>query len=156
MQRFLDAAQDVARSAGTRLMAAAALALLAPVVGCSHRPTLVPVSGRVTLDGRPLEFGSVMIQPQAGPAARGTIGPSGEFTAGTFAAGDGAIAGPATVRVACYEQQRPGAAATEGERTLGKSLIPERYTQFETSGLEATVEPGMPPLEIALTSGSKP
>ena len=128
------------------------VACLVCAAGCGRRPTLVPVSGRVTLDGKPLEFGSVMIQPTGGPAARGTIRPDGGFTVGTFAPGDGAIVGPATVRVACYEQQRPGAPPPQGELALGKSLIPEKYTQFETSGLTATVAAGMGPLAIDLTS----
>lgn len=127
-------------------------ACLACDMGCGRRPTLVPVSGRVTLDGKPLEFGSVMIQPAAGPAARGAIGSGGSFTVGTFAPGDGAIVGQATIRVACYEQQRPGAPPPQGELALGKSLIPEKYTQFETSGLTATVVAGMAPLQIDLTS----
>lgn len=127
-------------------------ACLISATGCGRRPTLAPVSGRVTLDGRPLAFGSVMIQPTGGPAARGRIQPDGSFTVGTFAPGDGAIVGPATVRVACYEQQRPGATAQQGEPTLGKSLIPEKYTQFETSGITTSVAAGMPPLEIPLSS----
>ena len=121
-------------------------------MGCGRRPALAPVSGRVTLDGKPLEFGSVMIQPKAGPAARGTIQADGSFTVGTFQPGDGAIVGPATVRVACYEQQRPGAPPPQGELALGKSLIPEQYTQFETSGITATVAAGMAPLDIGLSS----
>ena len=133
------------------LCAACLVGLLAQA-GCGRRPTLVPVSGRVTLDGKPLEFGSVMIQPTGGPAARGTVRPDGGFTVGTFAPGDGAIVGPATVRVACYEQQRPGAPPPQGELALGKSLIPEKYTQFETSGITATVAAGMGPLEIDLKS----
>ena len=48
-------------------------ACLISATGCGRRPTLAPVSGRVTLDGRPLAFGSVMIQPTGGPAARGRI-----------------------------------------------------------------------------------
>ena len=137
---------------GRALLAAALVASLGGSVGCSRRPAVVPVSGRVTLDGKPLEFGSVMIQPAAGPAARSTIGPGGTFTASTFAPGDGAIVGPATVRVACYEQQRPGAKASDGELALGKSLVPEKYTQFETSGIRVTIAAGMAPLEIELTS----
>ena len=130
-----------------------AIAMLVVAAGCGQRPTLVPVSGRVSLAGKPLGFGSVMIQPAAGPAARATIQPDGTFTAGTFGPGDGAIAGPATVRVACYEGQQPGAPPHAGEPSLGKSLIPARYTQFETSGITVTVEPGMPPLEIKLSAG---
>lgn len=124
--------------------------------GCGRRPALALVSGRVTLDGKPLEFGSVMIQPAAGPAARSTIAPDGSFTVGTFAPGDGAIVGPATVRVACYEQQRPGAPPPQGELALGKSLIPGKYTQFETSGISVMIAAGMAPLEIELTSGGNP
>lgn len=138
------------------VLATAAVACLAWPAACSRRPAVVPVAGRVTLDGKPLEFGSVMIQPAAGPAARSTIGPDGTFTAGTFAPGDGAIVGPAAVRVACYELQRPGAQPRDGELALGKSLIPGKYTQFETSGISITIAPGMAPLEIELTSGSKP
>jgi len=133
-------------------VAALLVACLVCDVGCGRRPTLVPVSGRVTLDGKPLGFGSVMIQPVAGPAARGTIRPDGSFAVGTFSPADGAIVGPASVRVACYEQQRPGASPPQGELALGKSLIPEKYTQFETSGITATVAAGMGPLEIDLTS----
>jgi len=141
---------DPAARLPAALLAAAMLALLAG--GCGRRPMLVPVAGRVTLDGKPLEFGSVMIQPAAGPAARATIGRDGGFTAGTFAPGDGAIVGPAAVRVTCYEQQRPGAPPPEGEATLGRSLIPEKYADFGTSGITATIAAGMAPLEISLES----
>lgn len=138
--------------AGRTLRATLVVACLIGLSGCGRRPALAPVSGRVTLDGKPLEFGSVMIQPAAGPAARGTIQADGSFTVGTFTPGDGAIVGPATVRVACYEQQRPGGPPPQGELALGKSLIPEKYTQFETSGITATVAAGMAPLEIGLSS----
>ncbi len=139
---------------GGRVVVAAAFLVLA--AGCGQRPTLVPLSGRVTLAGKPLEFGSVMIQPTAGPAARATIQSDGSFAAGTFEPGDGAISGPAAVRVACYEQQRPGATPPAGEPSLGKSLIPERYTRFETSGITVAVAPGMPPLEIELSAETGP
>jgi hypothetical protein len=137
---------------GRATLTALLVACLVVQCGCSRRPAVVPVSGRVTLDGKPLGFGSVMIQPAAGPAARSTIGPDGTFTASTFVPGDGAIVGPAAVRVACYEQQRPGAPPPQGELALGKSLVPEKYTQFETSGIGVTITAGMAPLEIELTS----
>ena len=128
------------------------IACLMPAAGCNRRPGVMPVSGRVTFDGKPLGFGSVMIQPTAGPAARGTIGTDGSFTVSTFAPGDGAIIGPATVRVACYEQQRPGTPPPAGELAIGKSLIPEKYTQFATSGIAVTIATGMEPLKIELRS----
>lgn len=146
MARFTDQLLHLA------IVGVVGIACLMPAAGCSRRPTVVPVSGRVTFDGKPLEFGSVMLQPTAGPAARGTIGTDGSFTVSTFAPGDGAIIGPATVRVVCYEQQRPGTPPPAGELALGKSLIPEKYTQLGTSGIAVIIATGMQPLEIELSS----
>jgi hypothetical protein len=115
-------------------------------VGCGRRIALVPAEGRVTLDGKPLEFGAVMVQPAAGPAAQGKINSDGTFRLGTFAPDDGAIPGPATVRVMCRKDiTQPG-----GERAYGPSLVPDRYTRFDTSGLTVEIKAGMQPLEIPL------
>ncbi len=115
--------------------------------GCGRRVTLVPVTGRVTLDGKPLEFGAVMVQPQAGPAAQAKIAADGSFRLGTFAADDGAIPGPATVRVICRKDVTPPG----GERAFGPSLIPEKYGRFDTSGITVDIEAGMPPIDIPLS-----
>lgn len=116
-------------------------------VGCGRRIALVPAEGRVTLDGKPLEFGAVMVQPTAGPAAQGKINSDGTFRLGTFKPDDGAIPGPATVRVMCRKDiTQPG-----GERAYGPSLVPDRYTRFDTSGLTVEIKAGMPPLEIPLS-----
>jgi hypothetical protein len=114
--------------------------------GCGRRITLVPAEGRVTLDGKPLEFGAVMVQPAAGPAAQGKINSDGTFRLGTFKPDDGAIPGPATVRVMCRKDiTQPG-----GERAYGPSLVPDRYTRFDTSGLAVEITAGMKPLEIQM------
>lgn len=115
--------------------------------GCNRGPTLVPAAGRVTLDGKPLEFGAVMVQPIAGPAAQAKIGPDGTFQLGTFKSGDGAIVGTAVVRVFCRKDITPPG----GEQAWGPSLIPDRYNRFDTSGLAVEIKAGMPPLEISLT-----
>lgn len=116
--------------------------------GCNRGPTLVPATGRVTLNGKPLETGAIMVQPTAGPAAQAKINPDGTFTLGTFKPGDGAIVGPATVRIFCRKDITPPG----GEQAWGPSLIPERYNRFDTSGLTADIKAGMPPLEISLSS----
>lgn len=124
----------------------AALAIVA-VAGCGKRVAMAPVEGRVTLDGTPLQLGAVMVQPKAGPAAQAKINPDGTFRLGTFKPDDGAIVGPATVRVICRKEiTQPGS-----ERAYGPSLIPEKYSRFETSGLTVDIKAGMPPLEIPLT-----
>lgn len=123
------------------------VAMCLVAAGCGRRITLVPAEGRVTIDGKPLEFGAVMVQPTAGPAAQGKINGDGSFRLGTFKPDDGAIPGPATVRVMCRKDiTQPG-----GERAYGPSLIPDRYTRFDTSGLTVEIKTGMQPLEIPLS-----
>lgn len=127
------------------LSGVAVLCLVA--AGCGRRITLVPAEGRVTLDGKPVEFGAVMVQPAAGPAAQGKINGDGTFRLGTFKPDDGAIPGKATVRVMCRKDvTQPG-----GEKAYGPSLIPDRYTRFDTSGLTVEIKAGMKPLEISLS-----
>lgn len=123
------------------------LSLAAAVSGCGRRVTLVPVAGRVTLDGKPLAGGSVMARPAAGPAARGPIDGDGRFVLGTYAAGDGAIPGPARIRVSWYERQTSGE-----EAMVGRSLVPQKYADFDTSGLTATIAAGMGELVLDLKS----
>jgi hypothetical protein len=113
--------------------------VLASVAGCDRGPTLAPVSGKVLLNGQPLEFGSVMFQPSSGQPAIGEIQPDGTFTLSTFAPNDGAVVGVHKVRIACYESQRRDAQKGPGEQSLGKLLIPMKYTLFDQSGLTAEV-----------------
>lgn len=128
-----------------------ALPLLALLVaGCGRRVELVPVEGQVTLDGRPLSAGSIMLQPVAGPAARGRIDGEGRFRMGTYRRGDGVIAGRAAVRVASFENS--ASTAPGAEPTLGKSLLPERYADFGTSGITVEVTRGMGPVTVELSS----
>ncbi|MFM7184409.1 MAG: hypothetical protein ACKO4Z_06515 [Planctomycetota bacterium] len=116
--------------------------------GCGRQVPMTPVEGRVTLDGKPLQLGAVMVQPKAGPAAQAKINPDGTFRLGTFKPDDGAIVGPATVRVICRKDITPPG----GERAYGPSLIPEKYSRFETSGIAVEIKPGMPALDISLTT----
>jgi len=83
-------------------------------------------------------------RPEGGQPARADIGPDGAFTMETPGEGRGAIVGLNKVRVACYEGQRDGYATADplAEPSLGKLLIPRRYTSFHTSGLEVEVRPG--------------
>lgn len=134
------------RTRMTRFHGLLAFALLA-AGGCGPRVAMTPVEGRVTLDGKPLEFGAVMVQPKAGPAAQAKINPDGTFRLGTFKPDDGAIVGPATVRVICRKEITPPG----GERSYGPNLIPEKYTRFETSGIAVEIKRGMPPLDISLS-----
>jgi len=103
---------------------------------------VAPAEGKVLYRGTPLQFGSVMFQPEAGPPARGDIQPDGTFVLSTYGDGDGAIIGKHQVRITCYESQSPNAPPPDPNRepTLGKSLIPEKYARLHSSGLNAEVK----------------
>jgi hypothetical protein len=121
------------------------------LAGCGDSVKVGTLSGKVTYKGKPLEFGSVTLQPVGGgPLARGTIQSDGTYTVTTDGK-PGAPLGMNKVRVTCYSGQRPGANSSGGEMSLGDSLIPEHYTKFSSSGLEVEVKAGEnPPYNIDL------
>jgi hypothetical protein len=103
---------------------------------------MVPVTGKVLYNGKPLEFGSIAFQPPSGQPAQSEIQSDGTFELSTYRLHDGAVVGLHKVRVACYESQKPNAARPAGEQKLGKSMIPQKYTFFDQSGLTAEVKEG--------------
>lgn len=118
--------------------------------GCSSRPPATPVIGRVTLDGKPLEFGGVFFQPSSGFGAGGAIGPDGRFE---IQERGGATVGPNKVAVSCFEANSPTfRQPIEGEPVSGKSLVPDKYTSAATSEIEIDVRPGMDEVVIELRS----
>lgn len=139
------------RSCGPVLLVALAM-LAAPATGGCKRgnPRVVPVRGKVLYNGEPLPFGSVMFQPDKGQAAVADLGGDGSFTLSSYGPNDGAVPGTHSVSVSCYEGQRPGKAG--GGDSLGRLLIPLKYTRFGSSGLTAEVkdQAGEQPQEIVL------
>src|SRR5438045_7936151 len=95
------------------------LCMLVVLAGCNRGPKMVPVTGKVIYNGRPLEFGVVMFQPPSGQPAQGKIQPDGTFNLSTYRLNDGVVLGKHKVRIACYESMRPGTVNGPGERTLG-------------------------------------
>ncbi len=124
------------------------LALLSAVVmssaGCGKRDReLAPLAGKVTWEGEPLRFGAVVFEHEYGQPATAAIQSDGTFELVTRGEAAGTVAGTRRVRVACYEGQDPSRrSGSDGPAELGRSLIPERYTSFETSGLAVEVRPG--------------
>jgi hypothetical protein len=133
-------------------------AMLLVISGCGDSRPLAPVHGQVLYNGEPLRFGSVTFQPPSGQPSRADIGPDGKFTLTTPGEGEGAVIGTNQVRVTCYESQSPDAAApTGGEGGLGKSLIPQHYTSYATSGLTVEIKPDQTePVILKLDDKSAP
>lgn len=133
-----------------RLLLMAALAV--GLAGCGADVETATVTGRVLHNGEPLKFGSGMFQPPQGQPARGEIQPDGTFKLDTAGLGSGAVVGRNNVRITSFEAQNsPADPASFGEG-LGRSLIPEKYGLYETSGLEIVLQPDSnEPLTINLT-----
>lgn len=127
------------------LMASALLVGL----GCGDgRPTRVPISGTVTIDGKPLKFGSVLFVPPAGRPAGGALDANGRYELSCDEKGDGTMLGEYKV-------------AVTGVESLGEHAqrwhAPQKYRDAQTSGLTATVEGPRDDLNFEITrDGGKP
>ncbi|MEX0585128.1 MAG: hypothetical protein WD176_00695 [Pirellulales bacterium] len=116
--------------------------------GCSDRPQLVPVSGKVLIDGQPLTYGTIMVIPANDRPALGRIGRDGSFVLSCFDDNDGSVLGTHKVTVSAVE-------------TLNSSSqkwhAPKVYTEPATSGLEVTISEPTDSLVIELSwRGGKP
>ncbi len=129
------------------------------LAGCGG-PRLGKVSGRVTLGGQAVTEGVILFHPESGPAAVGAIRPDGTYTLTTVKPGDGAVIGPHRVAIQATrvspghladaksideEIARSGKSVPGGKVLVAGTVtwvVPEKYSQVETSGLTAAVHPG--------------
>lgn len=122
---------------------AATIGLVTLAVGCGDgRPTRVPVSGKVLIDGQPLTYGAVRFNPTEGRVATGAIGPDGTFTLGTYELGDGVAVGTHAVTIL---------AAEELEGSAIRWHVPKKYQQASTSELTQTIDGPTDAVVIELT-----
>lgn len=119
--------------------------------GCgrpAHELETAGVSGKVTLDGKPLPQGIVYVLPSKGRMAKALIESDGSFVLSTYGKGDGAQVGthPATVTALPMD---------EGDAQSRKLRVPvpHHYGRAGTSGLTVEVKAGEDNVvEWALTS----
>lgn len=108
------------------------LASLTFVVGCGDgRPTRVPVSGQVLMDGKPLTTGFVRVIPENGRPASGQLGKDGRFSLTTYEKNDGCLFGTHPVEIYCVDNSN---------EDYPVSLIPTKYNKHSTSGLSVSIE----------------
>jgi hypothetical protein len=127
----------------------ALVVVCAIAVGCGDsRPTRVPVSGTVLIDGVPLSTGSIMFVNGTGRPASGRIDADGHFTLNCYEPGDGAMIGHHRVKVTALE--------SINDRS-NRWLAPKKYADEKTSGIEVDVTEPVDDLKIELTwDGGKP
>lgn len=119
------------------------LALL--LVGCGGEK-LVPASGKVTLDGKPLETGSIQVVPDQGRPAYGNIGAGGHFELMTD---DKKGVLPGTHKVVVSAQEITG---TEDTGEVARQITPLRYASLDKSDLTVTIDGPTEDLLIELSS----
>lgn len=136
----------------TASLGSACLVLLSVVAGCTPSPFDADVSGTITLDGSPVEPGVVIFSPVASGknSSRGKIDSSGRYFLVTRH-NRGVDSGKYRVSVRVFEK---GEAPAPGERAPANlpPLVPERYLQPATSGLEFEVTPGSNTIDLELTT----
>ena len=130
------------------LQAALPLILL---VGCGEESSTFPAGGTVkSADGTPLVGVFVGFQLEGdnkAPSAKGTTGPDGAFTLGTYEIGDGALPGQHKVMIAAppavviddWESKSPKELKQLQAAAPKRPQIDVRYRSYATSGLSYTV-----------------
>jgi hypothetical protein len=118
------------------------------------RPQTVPATGKVTLNGEPLEGAQVVLVSKSGShGASALSAKDGSFHLATFPPDDGVVAGSYKVMVVkslVPEIQEPGEDSTV--MTVAKLLVPKKYTSPETSGISIDIPPaGKKDLHFELT-----
>src|SRR5262245_59216763 len=123
-------------------------------IGCQEQPTTV--TGKVTLDGKPLAIGSdargtVIFQPAGGQGsmATGLLDPTGHFQLATGASTEIAP-GKYQVAVSVARLLPPSEQAEQG----AERVTPARYASTSDSGLAAEVAPGENRVSFDLVSST--
>jgi hypothetical protein len=116
---------------GDRRMGWGCLICCLIVSGCDSGPKLIPVSGQVKIDGKPLEMGVVMVWVKDHRPACGAIGKDGLFQLMTHSPGDGCVVGEHPVTVTSET-------GLKGDAT--QFFIPERYKDPKQSELNVIVD----------------
>lgn len=124
--------------------------------GGSDAPDLVPVSGKVLLDGEPVSGAFVKFVPNSGPASGGETDENGKFTLVAPGNRTGAVVDTHTVTVGCPFDPAQGSSAdgsTQAAASSSGCSVPPIYSDVLTSDVTADVpDGGKADLVIELTS----
>ena len=123
--------------------------------GCGSGTTieLAPVHGTVTYQGKPLQQGRVVFQPETdtpGPPATAAIQPDGSYVMTTIGR-DGAPVGKHVVTVHCRREiTKEEASANSQVLQVGESLIPRKYSKADQTPFHYEVQEGSNEFDITL------
>lgn len=144
-----------ARLATTTLLTAG----IAGLSGCSEAPksNLVPVEGRVTLDGKPLTSGSVSLRPESKGTWDQPTGPiAGEDGHYTIYTNGQRGAPPGAYRVVIFATESGKTSSGAAHPGMPKSVIPKRYNDPQSTPLRVQVGASSGPAAFDLELVSRP
>lgn len=96
-------------------------------IGCSDgRPTRVPISGQVLIDGKPLKSGYIRFVSADHRPSQGYLDANGRFTLSCFEDNDGAVIGQHKIEIRGTEMVNP---------QLMRWHAPKKYADQQTSEL---------------------
>ena len=128
------------------------LSISGQIIGCDRPSNIVPVTGTVLLDGKPLEGAAVLFHPEADERpAVGITDNLGNFHLTTRTQGDGGCVGINRVSITKERNDPTKHAAEEGSQNFTLETPPQ-YASPDLSGLEIHVSLGMDPIIFELTS----
>ena len=124
------------------------LAVVSAIVlfcGCnsSSGPQIVPTTGVVRFNGKPLVGARVVFHPASGRPAQATTDNEGKFRLSTLRPSDGAVVGMHQVTVTEARSQvekMPAAGEQVVTPPVAAGGLPNNYSKPETSGLEYEVK----------------
>lgn len=120
------------------------------LTGCGGSSNLTPLSGTVTVGGKPLTgaSGAVTFVPSGGgPSSAGSLKNDGTFTVST-----GALPGiaPGDYQVGVTALTPVSSGGRDAPPEIPKALIPARFADPKTSNLKYTIKSGQGKQDIAL------
>ncbi len=116
------------------------LAMIAiSTMGCGPGDGLVPVTGEVTYQGEPLESGRVTFISPHSRQANGDIENGKIVNITTKKTNDGLAPGEYQVTITALDRSEK-----YRDTMVPPSLIPRKYADYQSSGLNATIQPGEP------------
>jgi hypothetical protein len=141
-----------------------AVGLVALAGGCSQSdPSLVPVTGTVTLNDRPLANATVTFIPKDGTPGFGGVGKTDAAGKYTLKGGRDDAAGipPGAYRVVIGKRLMPDGSEVPADdntppmNSPARESLPDAYSSMAASALSATVQPGGGPIDFPLKDKKK-
>ena len=124
--------------------------LVALLSGCGGDLKVAPVTGTVTLDGKPLERASVLFQPEkGGRPSFGVTDANGKFTLAYSMNEQGAEVGSATVKITTKLQAESADGDYRENAPRAAERVPARYSK---EPLKVTVEPKSNTIDLVLST----